>query len=72
MLKSSRKPLRRQEIPSLSVLFAKPMPALTGDSVTAGICSQSTTITVPITISKTGRLTFPISGYRHYGLSRTA
>ena len=71
MPRSSQKPLRKWEIPSLSILSAERMPALTGDSVTAGICSQSKTITVFITISKTGWLTFPISSYRHYGFSHT-
>ena len=33
---------------------------------------RSETIIVPITISKTGRLTFPISGYQRYGFSCTS
>ena len=41
------------------------MPALIGDSVTADIRFRSQTTTAPSTISKTGRLTIPISGTRH-------
>ena len=72
MPKSSRKPLRKQEIPSLSVLSTECTPASIGDSVTADIRFQSATTTAPTIISKTGRLTFPISRYQHYGFPRTA
>ena len=71
MLRSSWKPLRKWETPSLSVLSVKSTPASIGDYVTVDICFQSKTTTVPITISKMGQLTFPISGYRCYGLPCT-
>ena len=71
MPKSFRKPLKKWEIPSLSVLFTKPTPASIGNSVIADTHFRSETIIVPITISKTGQLTFPISGYRHYGFPCT-
>ena len=66
---SSRRPPRKQEIPSLSTLSVEHTPALIGDSVTTGIHFRSTTITVPIITSKMGRLTFPISGYQRHGFS---
>ena len=72
MLKSSQKPLRKWEIPSLSVLSAEHTPASSGNSVTVDIHFRSATTTVPTTISKTGWLTFPISRYCHYGFSHTA
>ena len=71
MLRSSRKPLKRREIPSPFVPSTKLMPASIGDSVTADTRFQSKTIIVPTTISKMGWLTFPISGYQCYGFSRT-
>ena len=71
MPKSSRKPLRKWETPSPSALFAEHMPALIGDSVTVDICFRSATITAPTIIFKMGWLTFPISGYQHYGFPCT-
>ena len=72
MPKSSRKLLGKREIPSLSILFAEHMLASIGDFVTADIYFRSVTITVLITISKTGQLTFPISGHHRYGFARAS
>ena len=71
MPKLSQKPLERREIPSLSILSAECTPASIGNSVTADIHFRSATITVLIITSKMGWLTFPISGYQHYGFSHT-
>ena len=71
MPKSSQKPLKRWEILSLSILFAKRTPVSIGDSVTVGIHSRSETIIALTIISKMGQLTFPISGYQCYGFSCT-
>ena len=67
MPKSSQRPPRKRKIPSLSALSVEHTPALIGDSVTVDIRFRLTTITVLIITSKTGRLTFPISGYHQYG-----
>ena len=70
MLTSFRRPLGKRETLSLSVPFAEHTLALIGDFATADICFWSPITTVPIITSKTGRLTFPISGYQWYGFPR--
>ena len=60
----------RAETPLPFPSFVKFTPALTGDSVITDIHIRFQTTTVPSTISKTGRLTFPISGSYH-GLVNT-